>query len=259
MRKFAVIGLPFRLSKWFIDYVIEKTLLVLKIVGLRGLFYLATIAGLYYYYHSKSLDVLLPIIIGIFISDLLKTLYNNLLITKEDKLKTTHNPGYLKGLYQDHYDKTLKLNGAEIKFLYECCVHNDNYQIQIQDQPDTMFELDPFIKSSYSEIMRAHKGSYIKNFETIRLDGFSLESNTLTLMTSRSNYYKHLLTNRAIDYEIERNISIRKIFEYGPLLSKFENSKMSNHIGINGIVLLNDGYTLIPKRSAEATYVTAGI
>jgi hypothetical protein len=82
-------------------------------------------------------------------------------------------------------------------------------------------------------------------------------------LTSRSNFYNHLLTNRAIDYEFEPGLSVRKIFEYGPLLNKFENTKMSNHIGINGIVQLSDGYTILPRRGTNATYsknkITASI
>ncbi|MCM3668290.1 hypothetical protein M3181_04635 [Mesobacillus maritimus] len=254
MRNFAHIGYPFRLLSVILHFLFNRLMVLFKIVGFRGLIYLGTMVGLYYFYHKKSLDILLPIIIGIFISDLIKTLYNNLLVIREDKLKTSHSMTYLKDMYHGNYEKELNLNGNKIEFLYDCCVNNKDYKIVVKDQPKKMFVLTPLIKSWYSDLMQAHKGSYIKNFETIRLDDYSLQANTLTLTTSRSNFYNHLLTNRAIDYEFQRNISIRKVFEFGPLLKPLNTSKLSNHIGINGIVLLSDGYTLIPRRGGKATY-----
>ncbi|WP_409272814.1 hypothetical protein V1499_22695 [Neobacillus sp. SCS-31] len=261
-----MVKVSLQIGKLVTVIIIEKLTLLLKVIGLRASFYILTIVGLYYYYHQKSLDVLLPIIIGIFISDLIKSLYENFLMIKEDKLKTTHSIKYLQDIYQNNYKKELILNESNIEFLYnDCFVNQKDFKILIEDDPNKIFDPDPLIKSSYSEIMKAHKGSYIKNFETIRLDGYTLNetTRTLTLLTSRSNFYNHLLTNRAIDYEFEPGLSVRKIFEYGPRLNKFETTKMSNHIGINGIVQLSDGYTILPKRGTNATYsknkITASI
>lgn len=264
MGRFAFIGLPLKWGKLMLDAIVEKLKVLGRVIGVRGFFYLLTMVGLYYYYHQQSLDVLLPIIVGIFVSDLIKSLYENVLVVREDKLKTAHSYEYLKKMYNGNYTKELDFNGSEIKFLYnECFINNNEQNIVIEDQPDKMFDLDPLLKASYTDIMKAHKGSYIKNLETIRLDSYTEESNTLTLKTSRSTYYNHLLTNRAIDYEFDRELSVRKVFEYGPLLNSFENTKMSNHIGINGIVRLSDGYTIIPKRGSKATYsknkITASI
>ncbi|WP_059171645.1 hypothetical protein [Bacillus sp. FJAT-27445] len=252
-----IVEVPLKIGKLVTVIFIEKLTLLLKVIGVRASFYILTIVALYYYYHQKSLDVLLPIIIGIFISDLIKSLYENFLMVKEDKLKTTHSMKYLQEIYQNNYNKELVLNESNIEFLYnDSFVNQKDFKIMIEDAPNKMFDPDPLIKSSYSEIMKAHKGSYIKNFETIRLDGYTLNetTRTLTLLTSRSNFYNHLLTNRAIDYEFEPGLSVRKIFEYGPRLNKFETTKMSNHIGINGIVQLSDGYTILPKRGTNATY-----
>lgn len=261
-----IVEVPFIIGKLVTNVMIEKLSLLLKLIGIRGLFYIATIIALYFYYHKKSWDILMPIIIGIFITDLIKSIYENFLTVREDKLKTAHSNEYLEEIYQKNYKQELNMNGSKIEFLYNDCFKNQkDFKIIIEDDPNKMFELDPLIRSHYSKIMKAHKGSYIKNFETIRLDGYALDeaNHTLTLMTSRSNYYNHLLTNRAIDYEFEPKLSVRKIYEYGPFLNKFEGTKMSNHIGINGIVLLNDGYTILPRRGTNATYsknkITASI
>lgn len=259
-----IVGISVGLGRLLINNIWKLPLSLWRIIRLRGLLHLMIIVGLILILRIKSLDILIPIVVGIFISDFLKSIWENILIATEDKRKTKHDNKYLKQIYNGNYEKTVVLHNQEISFLYdECFVNNENYNVVIKDDPNKMFELDSIIKNNYTEIMRAHKGSYIRNIETIRLDGYSLDSNTLTLSTSRSTYYNHLLTNRAIDYEIEKELSIRKIFEYGPLLTPFEISKMSNHIGINGLVLLNDGYTILPRRGDKATYsknkITASI
>ena len=48
-------------------------------------------------------------------------------------------------------------------------------------------------------------------------------------------------------------VSLRDMYEYGPKLSTYEQSKMSNHVGINGLVFLSDGNILVPHRRGDST------
>ena len=89
------------------------------------------------------------------------------------------------------------------------------------------------------------------NFDTIRLDDF--DSATRTFYLSRSTYFNHLVTNRAVDFCLFDDVSLHDVYEYGPQLSALSESKMSNHIGINALVFLSDGGLLIPRRKNDST------
>ena len=80
----------------------------------------------------------------------------------------------------------------------------------------------------------------------------------------RSTYLAHLLTNRALDYHIKPEVTIRRIFENTARLTPLALSKMSNHIGINALVFLRRngekrGYLLMPKRGSDATVAKNGV
>jgi len=97
--------------------------------------------------------------------------------------------------------------------------------------------------------------SYKENGPTLRLDNIiKNKDGSLTFMTSKSNYFNHLLTNRAVDYRVNGTMSLREIYEPGPLISPLSQSKFSNHIGINVIILFNDFYSPMPLRRSDATY-----
>ena len=53
---------------------------------------------------------------------------------------------------------------------------------------------------------------------------------------SKTSYYDSLLTNRAMGFRWPDGRSIREVYEPGPYITSLEDSKMSNHIGINGII-----------------------
>ena len=68
----------------------------------------------------------------------------------------------------------------------------------------------------------------------------------------------HLLTNRAVDYKIKAEISLRELYENRSELTPLSFSKFSNHIGGNVLVFLTDRdnkrqYLLLPKRDKVGT------
>ncbi|HHX79096.1 MAG TPA: hypothetical protein GX695_05045, partial [Acholeplasmataceae bacterium] len=69
------------------------------------------------------------------------------------------------------------------------------------------------------------------------------------LIISESNQYNTLLTNRAMDAAVVKNVTIRDLFEYGPRLTSFEESKLANGIGLNIVVKSSDGYFILIRRN----------
>lgn len=171
----------------------------------------------------------------------------------EDLLKINYDTKELLEIYKGRpdYKKKLESNGTRVEFAYADILKNENYDFQVKDNPQKIFELDDFISGNYTQIFSAHSNSAKRNFDTIRLDGFDAETNTFYL--SRSTYFNHLVTNRAVDFLLFDDVSLRDVFEYGPALSPLSQSKMSNHIGINALVFLSDGRLLVPRRKADST------
>lgn len=116
-----------------------------------------------------------------------------------------------------------------------------------------LFQLPDFIINNAMNLMAAHKNSSKRNNDTIRLDDILYEKNKLTLLTRRSMYYHMLITNRCMDYEFSEGMTLRNVYEYRSTISPLTESKFSNQIGINGLVLTKDGYVLIEKRDHKKT------
>ncbi|MDD6478601.1 MAG: hypothetical protein PUF48_02155 [Oscillospiraceae bacterium] len=171
----------------------------------------------------------------------------------EDFLKINYDTNTLLKIYNGNpeYKKILTLNGTTKEFAYSDLLINENYTFEVKDFPEKHFVLDDFTVSNYTQLFSAHSNSAKQNFLTIRLDDFDPESKTFYL--SRSNYFNHLITNRAVDFLLFDDVSLRNVHEYGPLLNPLSESKMSNHIGINALVFLNDGRLLVPRRKADST------
>jgi hypothetical protein len=56
-----------------------------------------------------------------------------------------------------------------------------------------------------------------------------------------------------MDYALDNGMTIRELYEYDRFVSPLDKSKLSNQIGINGIVLTTDGYLLVEKRDNSKT------
>ncbi len=172
----------------------------------------------------------------------------------EDLLKINYDTKELLGIYKGRpdYKKELISNGTKVEFAYAPILESaEGMQFAVKDNPDKRFELDDFISGNYIQIFSAHSNSAKRNFDTIRLDDFDPSTNTFHL--SRSTYFNHLVTNRAVDFLLFDDVSLRDVFEYGPMLSPLCDSKMSNHIGINALVFLSDDRLLVPRRKKDST------
>lgn len=192
-------------------------------------------------------------VVGFILSSMVLYMFRIMVGLLEDLMKINYDTKELLSIYHgdSNYKKSLTSQGTTVEFAYADVLLNRGYRFNVVDEPDKFFELDEFIKGSYAQIFSAHSNSAKRNFDTIRLDRYDPESKTFYL--SRSTYFNHLVTNRAVDFKLFEDVSLRTVFEYGPRLSSLEDSKMSNHVGINALVFLSDGRLLIPRRQSSAT------
>ncbi|MDD4078022.1 MAG: hypothetical protein PHT03_08665 [Bacilli bacterium] len=231
------------------------------------LIYILIIAALviiFIHMPSFGLNHLLSSFTGALMAIFTSSIYKFIDIYREDYKKINKNLDALITRYsKDEYLKTLEINNSKCEFLYDECLVNNEYELKVEDDPQKMFEVDVIVKNYYLDILKAHTSSYFRNEPTVRLDDYKINGNTVYFYTSRSNYLNHMVTNRAMDYPIRNTASIRALYEYKSKLTPLHQTKMSNHIGINALVFLNDGTFLMPLRSSNATIskrlVTSGI
>ncbi len=172
----------------------------------------------------------------------------------EDMSKVTEDTQKLKEIYTDeNYCKTVELNGSTCEIMYNDVLVNDDLEFAVDDHPEKQYELPSFIENNYMQLIEAHGRSTIENSQTARLDDIVYENGVHTFCLSRSNFFNHLVTNRAVDFELTDGITIRDVFECGPQIPSLKDSKLSNHIGINALVFLRDDTILIPRRKNDAT------
>jgi len=81
-----IVGLSVGLGRLLLNNIWNLPLLLWRIIRLRGLLHLMIIVGLILILRIKSLEILIPIVVGIFISDFLKSsIWENILIATEDE------------------------------------------------------------------------------------------------------------------------------------------------------------------------------
>ena len=166
-------------------------------------------------------------------------------------------------VFEEQYTKTYKIelifSNSRMVFYYNPIYIvksvTEIFDIEIEDSSDSYFELDYLIKNNYMSLLYAHRNDYVVNFDCIRLDNCKIDKmhSKIVLKTSRAKCFDHLATNFAMDYKMEKGMTLRSIYEYSSLLVPLENSKMANVLGINALVFLSDGTLLMPLRGNGAT------
>ena len=221
---------------------------------------------------------LLATVAAFLISAIFIYVFRNLLQYFEDRQKVHYDDSFMKQLYgaiddnitdeaEKGYHYQFMLGEGMCRVYYDCCLdtssNDGGFTVSIEDDPNKMYEPPQFIRDNVLEIMKAHENSYFNNWDTVRLDGYEIIGNKLIARTSRSTYFSHLLTNRALDYRIDEVVSLRQMFEYRDRLSSLETSVFSNHLGVLGVIVLDGGYTLFPHRANSSTIsknmITSGL
>ncbi len=122
-----------------------------------------------------------------------------------------------------------------------------NTDLIFEDSED-IFQLPDFIMENARSLLDAHKNSKRKNNSTVRLSDLSYENGVVRLKTQRSMYFHMLITNRCMDYEFDKGLTMRTVYEYNKTITPLNRSVFGNQIGINGLILSRDGYVLVEKR-----------
>lgn len=122
----------------------------------------------------------------------------------------------------------------------EVIINFDFENASIYKQPD-------WVKAHRDALFEAHSYSDIYNQQIFRVDNIIHNSNKFDMYLSKTTYLDSLITNRACDYEIN-GVSVRKIYEPGPLLHDLKDSLLSNHLGFNGMVETADHKFVFIKR-----------
>ncbi|MBO5231311.1 MAG: hypothetical protein J6B88_01685 [Clostridia bacterium] len=130
------------------------------------------------------------------------------------------------------------------------CLYNK--EIKINYIPEEEFLLPEFSKQHYTELMAAHGGSKTYNQTMLRLDNIYENNNVIKMFFSKTTYFNSLVTNRALDYEIE-GVTLRDLYAYGPFLTPLKDSKLSNHLGFNGMISTSDEYFIFIKRGKHVS------
>ena len=202
----------------------------------------------------------------------------------EDELKVSYKNSQMLKIYKNKYEDKKRKSFHRYRKAFplpsltknapQCIVYCDDLffhkkqgDFSINDYSDRYFEVNTFIEAHAVQLLGAHSGSNTTNEFTPRLAIFVKASpengNINTLTITRSTYVNHLLTNRAMDYKLGPDVSLRRLYESIDVLTELPLSKMSNHIGINALVFLTgkqgEKYLIVPRRGKNATVVKNGI
>lgn len=190
----------------------------------------------------------------------------------EDEIKASYLNSNLqeqyspKGVNENGYRKSFHLHDKSGRFivyvndLYR--QYKDTNHLYFSDDADKHFELELYIMMHIGILYGAHSASKTVSELTVRLNDFQDDKNKdkkAVAYTTRSTYLAHLLTNRAIDYPLEEELTVRKIYENTKYLTPLNRSKLSNHIGVNALIFLAGDILVLPRRGKDATVAKNGV
>ena len=203
---------------------------------------------LFFFFENLEFEIL-GSAIGLMLTAVGTDFLTSLLLLREEKIKLeTRNFTYDEVFYR----KSLKIGGGETYIWYDAAEFEGDPVYDVKDSPQKQFTLDTVVQNNFGAIMQAHRASFIANPTMIRLDDYQKEGNTVRLYTSRTAFYNDLVTNRAMDYKFNDDMSVREIYESGRYLSPLKDSKMSNHIGFGALVFYGDSM-IVAHRGGNAT------
>ncbi len=207
-------------------FIFWETVVVVAIIALFLLLY------------SGGMTEILSVIIGLLAAHVIKNVTLIFRYKHEDKSKLSEEDY----TYDKKYLSDLTFCDKKTKLWYDSCVNDVKATYIIEDKNEFIYKLPTLVETNYTDLVGAHAASIIENKTMIRFDDYvyDREKNTATVKTSRTTFFNDLVTNRAVDYKIEGEISLRNIYEYGKTLKPLSESKFSNHIGINAMVFVGD-------------------
>ena len=173
-----------------------------------------------------------------------------------ESVRLTEDYSYLISKYVDTH-ASYKINfknadGSEIIFPITLDYDISDKKVFIQDYPDKEYKRPSYLDfgtDAYRNIMETYPS--ITNNPNIRVDDWFLDPkdpDNFILLTSRTHYFDSLLTNRSLDYQLDRHTTLRELLFCENNVSTLKKSKLSNHLGYNGFIISNDGYVPFVRR-----------
>ena len=203
---------------------------------------------LFFFFENLEFEIL-GSAIGVMLTMVGTDFLTSLLLLREEKIKLEgHNFTYDEVFYR----KNLKIGGGETCIWYDAAEYEGDPVYEVEDKPEKHFALDSVLQNNFGAIMQAHRASFIANPMMIRLDDYQKDGDTVRLFTSRTAFYNDLVTNRAMDYKFNDEMSVREIYESGRYLTPLKDSKMSNHIGFGAFIFYGNSM-IVAHRGGNAT------
>ena len=147
--------------------------------------------------------------------------------------------------------KNDKYDGVEDTYVFpteiRASLKNKTTNIVFDDKEENAYKQPDWIKEHSDELFAAHSHSEKYNSQMLRVNDFKHDEKTATIYLSKTTYLDSLIANRACDYEIN-GVSVREVYEPGPVLHSLKDSQLSNHLGFNGMVETNDHKFIFIKR-----------
>lgn len=235
-------------SKKWIQFIIKFGVLKI-VVSFFVLFIILKISNSYF-----DITIASSIIIVWLIDSLDKTLTKLLLNHIEDSIKLTEDYSYLLKSYviDDKWIRR-KNNNESNETIFPVIKDCDfrKYQLDIQDIKDERYKLPETLQEHFYILFSSHTTSKIYNQLTIKVNRWGYEEGKFKIYTSRTTYFDSLVTNRAMDFEFSKGLTVRELYQFGPFFPKIEDSCLSNHLGFNGFIESADGYILFIKRHSK--------
>lgn len=234
-----------RVLKKNYKHLIDILILVIIIVGFK-----MTIMKDYTWAEMFDITVITGFVVSLVVSIISVVIRKVIMSYFEDSEKLTENYDKLFARYRENWLVYKKTN---VKYpIIEECYCSDSLKLEVVDEK-TEYELPEVIDGYRETLLMAHGSSSIYNTVTIRINDWEYADHTLYIKAGRSTYYKGLITNRAMDYEVGENISVRELLMPGPFIVPLKESKLSNHIGFNGFVVSKDGYVPFVLRHGDVS------
>ncbi len=243
------------------------SLILLIILALRFLFHNQLMEYI-------DLEMLTSVVLAFFLTTLATIIARAFTNAFEDSTKLTNDYDTLIKIYKENTEMLFCQNRADANNKLgrkSSCKGNlndqvgDSYeipvadvilfrgkQVVVHDFPQEKYTLPEFCQKHYSELLNAHDFSKTYNQTIIRADDIKQNGGEIHISFSRSTYFDSLVANRAIDFKIN-GVCVRDVYAHGPYLAPLKDSKLSNHIGFNGMVETSDGKFVFIKRHGKVS------
>ncbi|QOS69821.1 hypothetical protein GS424_008290 [Eggerthella guodeyinii] len=128
-----------------------------------------------------------------------------------------------------------------------------NVSIRIIDRPDVWYALPQYAHAHFDDLFHAHSTSFTINAPMLRIDSCLVGPNQIIFTSSRTTYFDSLVTNRALDVELSKGLTLRIKENHANRLTPLRESVLSNHLGLHCIILTSDGFYVFVLRGKDVT------